>query len=243
MMKKIMIHADALMDFRLAAVNAVSPESIPRLMETYDDRLFDDFEYEGCSQETVDALLTNLDALKQTALSTAVGVMIRNRLDTIKAGAPHEKWEVVINTHPLNMTEEERSTLSDIMGELFGVPTSCATIPYHLYPEVISKYSLIVGYMLDWTTEMVRWLEENPQPELVVYAARCLKAGAKEAYRKADSGVFDTIELAYRPVFLLQFLPIKIYNALTDDKVKEIIRLSTLIYEDTIDPRPSGVGQ
>lgn len=235
-MMKVLIHMDALLDFRLAAVNEVAPEVIPKLMRSYDERLFDDFEYPNCSQSDIDEKLNKPGELLNSAMCTGIPLCIRARIDSVIKDKPHEKFEVDINTYPIETSEEEKQALVDIGKELFNCEVNVFYLPYHLYTGNLKKYDLLACYTLDWTSEIASWLTDNPQPNLVVYTARVLKVAAKERYRKESSDPFDTIELAFRPIFVLQFLPIKMYNALNDEKVEEIIRLVTTIDGSSFDP-------
>lgn len=236
-MKKIMIHMDALVDFRIAAINALSPESLPKLIPIYEDRLFDDFETEHLKQSDYEAKIKDLQSLIETAPASSIGIYIQTRIDAIRQDAPHESFKVSINTYPVELPSEAKIAITEIHESLFGVEVECVHIPYMLYPDIISDYSLLACYTLDWTSEINEWLAQKPLPKLVVYSARILKVAAKENYRKGPKNPFDSIELAYSPVFTLQFLPIKMYNAMNDSKVEEIIRLGTSLDEADFNPQ------
>jgi len=233
-MKKIMLHLDALIDYRLAAVDTVCPEIIPKVLETYEERLFDDFDYPNCKQSDVDALLADPQQLYTRCTNTAIAAFVKLRIAGIQADSPHASWEVTINTYPVTMAEEDRAAISEVMTTLFDAEVSTVCIPYHTYPGMLKEYDLLVCYSLDWSGELGKWLTDNPQPGLMVYTARVLKIGAKEGYKKATGDPFVSLEVGYRPTFLLHFLPVKFFNALNVTKMNEIFDYM----KEVINPRP-----
>lgn len=224
-MKKILIHYNTLVDFRIAAVDAVCPEAIPELLKTYDERLADNFEYPNCPQEEVDKLLANPQPLLERAQETPITTLVRSLISRTVSDAPHLKYRIVINMHPISMSPEDKRTLKAIMEDVFDIcdRVDIVSMPYHLYRGYLKDFELMVCYNLDWTAELGESLREEPLPGLTVYAARVIKAGTEPAFKKFAYDAFSQLEIAYFPVFALNYLPVKMFNVLTEDKMVEII--------------------
>lgn len=221
-MLKILVHLDALMDYRLAAVGLLSDTAVLKAASTYQTRLYDDFDYPELKQEDWEAQVARPQELIEYAMGTAMSIYLRLRCDGIIKDEPHREVEYTINTYPVNISDDAKKDVTDILSETLGAPVVLRYIPYHNYTSIISDFTLLVGYSLDWTSELGDWLSNNPQPELLVYTARVLKHAVKERQENPNK-VFPTLEFAYRPTFQLNFLPIQFFNALTPDSLNEII--------------------
>lgn len=228
-MQKILLHLNALMDFRLAAIDAVNPNAIPEALKTHNDRLADDFEFTDCKHEDVIAALKDPEVVFPRASETPIHIFIKSTVSSAKSDYPDENWSLTLNTYPYSLLEAERAEIAEVLKDTVGMPVEVINLPYVNYNSIIRDYTLVVCYDLEWTTAIGEWLRYNPLPDLTVYTARIIPKEGLDGYKKAKGrDVFTEIELAYRPLFTLVFLPIKMYCMLTMEGMSEILEYMTI---------------
>jgi hypothetical protein len=158
------------------------------------------------------SLVTHVPLLMQSLIKGAANEVLR--------AGPQSRMVFCINTHPYELTDEEKAELCAAMEISVGdsAEYECVKVPLEfLTPENIkSQYSVLIMYeFADWMRMHAEAFREFRMRDVIIYAPTLLekKPTDKEMKEMAEMQMdpFDSARIAAAPAFQLHFLTTDVF--------------------------------
>lgn len=222
---RILVSLDSLIDTRLGTILDMDPKAFARVVNKfYYERVIDEFN--GIDQEEFKrryakrdvntlkkSIITNVTLLLQSLIKSAANEVLR--------AGPQTRMIIVLNTHPYELTSEERDEMIAAMQTIIGdsCEFECVRIPLEfLTPEIVkSQFSVMVLYeFADWMQMHASAFEHIRMRNVVIYAPMLLqkKPTVQEMREFNEKGLdlFESARIAASPAFQLQFLTTDVFS-------------------------------
>lgn len=224
----------ALLDLRLGALFTIDPNAVIAVLDNgWHDRTRDTI-VDDIGGVSVDLLKKTLKdkpmECAKNALPTFIPQYIAQRIKEAQqeevVATEFNKHHITVNVYPLNLTEEERRDLVDIVMELIPVIYSVEIIsvsPYFVTPLFLKgKHAYYITYdFFDWIKIYDLQLNATPIPEVTVIAPKLMEQDPDTYYGEdkpeytEDINPWSMFGLAWAPFINVHFEDIKWFSAVS----------------------------
>lgn len=225
---RIMVQLDALLDTRLGTLSRINPEGIEALvLSGYQSRKVDFFQ--GYDTQQFNEMYAKRD--KETlmlSIETKMFLLLGKLVDVLDEQTIlrpyHTGVEVVVNTHPYALDEEDKVTIRNTVDYWTKgmAPIKIVTIPpKDLTPEFCKgNYSALVMYdFVEWLTMHIAAFEHTRMVDVTLYVPAILKMANESTHQadlehhiKTSAHPFEALEWLTKMFFYLEIVDADMFS-------------------------------
>lgn len=233
---RYLVSLDTLLDARLATVSMLDPEYAKKLLFDGWTTRENDFSLKQSPTFTFDAYSALLNKGDVAVLQHALPTLMTNYLyQTIKdslreaiVGNSVNRHEVIVNTHPYQLTSEEQTVLKEILEDkipnadkitLTGIPMHFLTPTYLTGAEITH---VVLYDFAAWLNLYVETLLDSPIPSITLICPKLMSLSPEETadptQAKAllqDHSAFSALELQFVMHIALRFIDVSYFSVFT----------------------------